>query len=101
MNLLGSFDRFVAICDDAGIIISLFILFISVFPDSQYIFEIFFAAAPRFIGESGNLSYSLSLFYGLWRIFTDDEQYLCSNYYRRYHQIYKKMQNFYYAKKGN
>ena len=25
MNLLGSFDRFVAICDNAGIIISLFI----------------------------------------------------------------------------
>ena len=30
MNLLGSFDMFVAICDDAGIIISLFIyLFIN------------------------------------------------------------------------
>ena len=28
MNLLGSFDMFMAICDDAGIIISLFILFI-------------------------------------------------------------------------
>ena len=26
MNLLGSFDRFVAICDDAGIIISLLLL---------------------------------------------------------------------------
>ena len=27
MNFLGSFDRFVVICDDAGIIISLFIYF--------------------------------------------------------------------------
>ena len=27
MNLLGSFDMFMAICDDAGIIVSLFILF--------------------------------------------------------------------------
>ena len=27
MNLLGSFDRFVAICDDAGIIISLLLVF--------------------------------------------------------------------------
>ena len=26
MNLLGSFDRFVAICDDGGIIISLFFI---------------------------------------------------------------------------
>ena len=35
MNLLGSFDMFVAICDDAGIIISLFIIYIYTYPNSK------------------------------------------------------------------
>ena len=55
MNLLGCFDRFMAICDDAGIIISLFILFI--YQLSSYkIWRIFIYDLPIHLDVQRNAS---------------------------------------------